>query len=343
MSEEIKSAEEQENNAPASENTEAAAEEQKPRVKLEKPVPPPMKKQVIFRLHNGEWSDVEEKETIEKDGFFKFIERELTKEGDLVTEVEFDGEGNELQRTNNVYNEQGKLVSHELFNEGQPAEKVTYKYDDKNRVSEETRQFEEGFPLTTFFTYDSEDRVIEKRVDDEDGELQKRETFEYHPAWKDKVVKHVVTDEDGKVSLEETTEYEERNDEVKIRRLIVQDKSFGTYRRTEFFDPRSREDGIAYATYNEKDKVIEYVKVVYDEEGREAEEHSVSVNDSDNFKVVYTYDEYDRPIAQEQHQQDRIISKINRRFGKEGNPHVIAIRSFSRGMYVDLFEYEYYS
>lgn len=341
MSEETVQPETGEETPQTEENT--ANAEETPKVKPEKPVAPPIFRQAIYRMMNGEWADVEEQEEVDKTHFYKMIERELTKDGDLVTESEFDEDGTELQRTVNVYNEKGKIILHELFNEGHLAEKIEFKYDEKGRVCEEVRQFEEGFPLTTFFTYDDEDRVIEKRVDDSDGELQKKETFEYHPVWKDKVVKHVTSDEEGELSMEEETEWEERNGEIKPKRMLVTDHSFDKKRRTDFFDPRLREDNIAYATYNEREKVIEYVKVMYDEEGREEEEHSVSVNESDNFKVFYTYDEYDRVIAQEQHQEDKIISQINRRFNGEGLVKVMAVRSFSRGMYVDLYEYEYHS
>jgi hypothetical protein len=333
----------EESNLPENEETTPAAEEQQPKAKPEKPVPPPVRREVKYRFPNGEWADVEDKETIDKSLFFKMIERELTKDGELISESEYDEDGTELARTVNVYNEDGKIVSHELYNEGMLAEKVGYKYDEQGRVSEETREFEEGFPLTTFFTYDSENRVIEKRVDDSEGELQKKETFAYHPTWKDKVIRHVTSDEEGNLSMEEETEWEERNGEIKPKRLLIIDHSFGTKRRTEFFDPRTREDHIAYATYNEREKVIEYVKVLYDEEGREIEEHSVSVNESDNFKVYYEYDEYDRVVAQEQHQADKIISKINRRFNAAGLAELVAVRSFGRGMYVDLVEYEYHS
>ncbi len=313
-----------------------------PSEKPVKPVPKPMKKQVVFRLQNGEWDDFSEGQSIEKSEFFKLFERELLKDGELVSETEFDQDGMEVQKTVNTFNSAGKISHHELYNEGALVEKMDFEYDEKNRLVKETREFDEGYPLTTIFSYDDEDRVIEKRVDDSDGELQKRETFTYHPTWKDKVVKHVVYDEEDALNLEEENVWEEIDGEVKATKVITNDHSHDSYRRTEFFDAKTREDKIAYATFNEKEKVIEYVKVFYDEKGRELEEHSVSVNDSDNFKVYYHYDEFDRVIKQEQHQADKIISKINRRFGESGLAELIAVRSFSRGMYVDYFEYEFH-
>lgn len=322
--------------------TEATPEAPAPKEKKQKPVPPHYKKQIVYRALNGEWDDFAESEAVDKAGFFKVFEREMTKDGDLVSEVEFDADGNEVQKTLNTYNEQGKISKHELYNEGYLAEKLLFEYDDKNRVIKETREFDEGFPLTTHFTYDDNDQVTEKRIDDSEGELQKRETYTYHPVWKTKVVKHNVYDEEDKISIEEETEWEERNGEPKVKKFTVNDRAMGTYRRTEFFDPLKREDNIVYATYNNKEKVVEYMKVVYDEEGRESEEHSVSVNDSDNFIVYYTYDEYSRPVVQEQHQADKIISKIHRRFDEKGHLSLVGVRSFSRGMYVDYFEYELY-
>ena len=318
----------------------SSQEENKP-VKKEKPELKQFLKQHVYRLSNGEWDDFEGVEVIDKKGFHKVFERELTKDGEIISEKEMDEDGNEIQKTQNKYNADGKIVHHELFNEGELVEKIHSEYDEKKRLVKETREFDEGFPLSTIFSYDNEDRLIEKRIDDSDGELQKRETYQYHPTWKDKVVKHVVYDEEDKISVEEEIEWEEREGEIKQKKIIAKDNSMNSYRRTEFFDPKSREDNIAYAVYNEREKVVEYVKVIFDDRGREIEEHSVSVNDSDNFKVYYTYDEFDRVIKQEQHQQDKIISKINRRFGESGYAELIAVRSFSRGMYVDYFEYEF--
>ena len=308
--------------------------------KKEKPELKQFVKQHVYRLSNGEWDDFAEVEVIDKSGFHKVFQRELTKDGEMISEVEMDEDGNEIQKTQNKFNEAGKIIYHELFNEGQLVEKIHSEYDEKNRLVKETREFDEGFPLSTVFSYDDEDRLIEKRIDDSDGELQKRETYEYHSTWKDKIVKHVVFDEEDKISVEEEIEWEEREGEIKQKKVSVKDHSMNSFRRTEFFDPKVREDKIAYAVYNEREKVVEYVKVFFDDKGRELEEHSVSVNDSDNFKVYYTYDDFDRVIKQEQHQQDKIISKVNRRFGESGYAELIAVRSFSRGMYVDYFEYE---
>ena len=302
----------------------------------------PVKKQVVYRLSNGEFDDFAEVETIEKDSFHKIFHREMKKDGQLIFETEYDADGNEIQKTVNTFDDKDRVAVHELFTEGNLAEKTIYERDEKGNVIKETREFDEGFPLATFFTYDDEGRVTEMRVDDSDGELQKREIFKYHPTWKDKIVLHEVYDEEDKISMREENEWEEREGEVKARKFIVNDFSLDRYRRTEFFDPRVREDRIVMATFNNKDKVTEYVKIIFDENDRELEEHSVSVNDSDNFIVYYTYDDLDRVIKQEQHQQDKIISKINRRFGENGLAELIGIRSFSRGMYVDLFEYEFH-
>lgn len=321
--------------------SEETASQQEPR-SVEKKEIPPVKKQVVYRLLNGEFGDFEEVETIDKTGFYKVFEREMKSDGQLIMEIEYDEDGAELHKTVNTFDDKDKILVHEMYTEGVLAEKTIYERDEKGNVVKETREFDEGFPLTMLFKYDSEGHVVEIRVDDSDGELQKRETFAYHPVWKDKVVVHEVFDEEDKITLKEENEWEEREGEVKAKRFLVNDYSLDRFRRTEFFDPRTREDNIAMATFNNKEKVTEYVKVIFDEKGRELEEHSISVNDSDNFIVYYTYDDHDRAIVQEQHRLDKIMSKINRRFGENGMAELIGIRSFERGMYVDVFEYEFH-
>ncbi|HEU4716909.1 MAG TPA: hypothetical protein VFU15_03720 [Bacteroidia bacterium] len=326
------------------ENAPVSSEETVNTEKKEKKELAKIQVQKIYRLLNGEWDDFAELSGPPQrlDDFYLVFERHLTPEGEIMLETELDMEGGEIQKTVNTFNEKGKLVQQELYNEGVLAEKTIYEYDEKDRVVKETREFEEGFPLTAYFKYDDKDRVIEKRVDDSEGELQKRETYTYDETYSDKIATHNVYDEEDNLSLEESFEWMEKDGEVKASKQTVKDHSLNSFRRTEFFDPKEREDNIGYATFNEREKVVEYVKVVFDEKGREAEEHSFSVNDSDNFKVYYTYDDEDRVVMQEQKQEDKIISKIHRRFNTEGHAEIISVRSFSRGIYVDYYEYKYY-
>ena len=80
-----------------------------------------------------------------------------------------------MQKTVNTFSSEGRIVLHELYNEGYLAEKTALEYDEKGRLAKEIREFDEGYPLSTVFKYDEEGRLIEKRMDDSDGELQLRQ------------------------------------------------------------------------------------------------------------------------------------------------------------------------
>lgn len=300
------------------------------------------KTQKVYRLYNGEWDDVEASETPDVSSYKLTYDREFTRDGELVAEVEFDPAGEEVQKQLNTYNENGKIIRHELYNEGVLAETIDFTYNDKGLVATEYREFEEGYPLRTLYTYDDDNRVIEKRVEDADGELERRETFAYHPEWKDKITSKVIFDEEDEMTQEETTEYEERNGEIKIKSVVIVDHAMKITRKTVYFDAKSREDNIAFVVYNEKDKALELFRIVHDEQGREVEERSESVNTSENYEIYYTYDDNDRVIHQEHRQGDRILSKHDRRFNDRDLPLFHAFRSHSRGMYVDYFEYGYF-
>lgn len=307
----------------------------------EKKTPQP-KTQKVYRHYNGTWDDIESEETPDTSDWKLTYEREFTKAGELVFEIEYDVAGNEVQKQLNTYNENDKIVRHELYNEGQLVETIEFTYDENGRLASEYREFEEGYPLRTLYTYDEEGRVIEKRVEDSDEELEKRETFTYHPEWKDKVVKHEVYDEEDTLTTVEETGYEELNGEVKVKSQKITDNTINHSRRTVYYPAKDREDNIAYVTYNEKDKALEIFRIVYDEKGREAEERSESVLQSENYEVLYTYDDNDRVIHQEHRQGDRILSKHDRRFLEHGLPSFHGFRSSSRGMHVDFFEYTFF-
>jgi hypothetical protein len=301
------------------------------------------KTQKVFRLYNGEWDEVEGNDSPDVSAYKLTYDREFTRDGELVFEIEFDPAGEEVQKQVNTYNEQGRILRHELYNEGVLAETIDFTYDDQGRVATEYREFEEGYPLKTIYSYDDQNRVVEKRIEDTDEELERRETFEYHPEWKDKVTRKVIFDEEDEMTQEEVMDYEERNGEVKTKSILSIDHSMEITRKTVFFDAKSREDNIAYVVYNEKDKALELFRIVHDEQGREIEERSESVNPSENYEVYYTYDESDRVIHQEHRQGDRILSKHDRRFNDHDLPSFHAFRSHSRGMYVDYFEYTYFA
>jgi hypothetical protein len=301
------------------------------------------KTQKVYRLYNGSWDDIESEENPDTSAWKITYDREFTKDGELVSEIEFDVAGTEVQKQLNTYNDRDKIVRHELYNEGQLVETITFEYDEKGQLASEYREFEEGYPLYTRYTYNDEGRVTEKRVEDADGEQEKRETFEYHPEWKDKVVKHEVYDEEDTLTSVEETEFELRDGEVKTKQQTITDHTINKLRKTVFYSAKDREDNIAYVTYNEKDKALELFKIVYDEKGREVEERSESVLPSENFEVFYTYDDEDRIIHQEHRQGDRILSKHNRRFNEKHLPSFHGFRSANRGMHVDYFEYTYFS
>lgn len=301
------------------------------------------KTQKVYRHYNGTWDGIESEETPDTSAWKLTYDREFTKDGELVYEIEFDVAGNEVQKQLNTYNDKEKIVRHELYNEGQLVETIVFEYNDNGQLASEYREFEEGYPLRTLYTYDDEGRMSQKLVEDTDGEQEKRETFEYHPEWKDKVVKHEVYDEEDSFTSSEETEYELRDGEVKVKSHKVTDHTMGQARRTVYYDAKTREDHIAFVTYNDKEKALELSKVIYDEKGREVEERSESILPSENFEVLYTYDDEDRIIHQEHRQGDRILSKHHRRFNEKSLPSFHGFRSANRGMHVDYFEYTYFN
>ena len=63
-----------------------------------------IKTQIVYRLMNGEWADFEEVEIVDKASFYKIFHREMLPTGDLVCEIEFDKDGNEIQKSIKISN-----------------------------------------------------------------------------------------------------------------------------------------------------------------------------------------------------------------------------------------------
>jgi hypothetical protein len=89
--------------------------------------------------------------------------------------------------------------------------------------------------------------------------------------------------------------------------------------------------------------VTDIERVVINDAGHETEHHIESVNVSDNLQVYNEHDEHGRIVKQEQRQKDRILVKVERKFNAEHHVEVLSYRSASRGIYLDVAQFEYYS
>jgi hypothetical protein len=305
-----------------------------------------VKKQVqsanIYRLTNGAWEDIYGDDPASPDLFHIRWKRLFNAHGDLLEEIEFDEDGTELQKTINEYDSANRLIKSSLFDSGNFAESTIFEYNDKGQLVKESRSFEEGYPVHVFYSYNGNAMLIEKRTEDDDKELERIETFEYHPEWTDQIVVHRVYDEENTLTQETLTQWELRDEVVKAKELISEDFIAGHFKRTEFFDPRKRQDSVGFVSYDRKGKVLEVFKIKFDEHGNEIEEKSESVVAGDNFTVTYEHDESGRVTRQIQIQGDKIISDHQRLYNDNGDAHVHAFRSPTRGIFVERFEYVYF-
>lgn len=311
------------------------------------PKPVPAKQHRIFRalgLELDEFISLDEM----KEYFFLFNERTFLPNGDLLTEKEYDDSGTILQETRNTYNENGKLTQHQLFSDGMLAESIYYTYTDKGLLQDERHEFEEGMPVISRYIYDEKDRIVEVVSEDGEGELNERQTYVYSEEFPESVVLQIKYNEDNEPEIEEKSEYTEVTDEqgkktVLLTQRIHTNHLTGHVRKIDYFESGTHDDNIISITYNEKDKVVEIERVVLNEEGLEIEHHTESVNASDNLQVYNEHDEHARIIKQEQRQKDKILVKIERRFNAEHHVEILSYRSASRGVYLDVAQFDYYT
>lgn len=314
----------------------------------EKPQKAPVQTHRIFRAPAMEFDPELDLTSLDRSEFYLFSERTFTPAGELLTEKEYDDDGNTLQEVRNTYNEAGKLIHHELFSDGFQAENITYTYNEHGNVVNERQTFEEGFPIVRRLVYDEQQRIIELITEDDDGELSEREVYTYSTDYPEKIVKLVKMDEDNIPVHEEETTWEERTDKdgntaPYPKQVIVRDLKYKNERRTDYFDARNREDQIASVSYNAAGKTIEIIYITFDENGNELEERTESVNAADNVEISYSYDEHDRVIEQLQRQKDKILLKVQRRFNDKNHVDQLSYRSASRGIYLDIAEFDYHS
>jgi hypothetical protein len=318
-----------------------------PVMEKETPKRKPARLHRIYRAPGLDFDPEQNIAELDRAEFFLVNELTYTPDGKLISEKEFDDQGNVLQEVKNEYNEKGELIHHELFSDGVQAENITYQYNEKGKVVEERQNFDEGFPVIRRFVYDEQDRLIELISEDDEGELSEREVYTYSTDFPDKIVKLVKYDEDNKPAHEEESVYESETDEdgkvtPRLKQITARDLVYDTLRRTDYYDAQNREDQIAQVSYNRAGKTTEVIYIVYDESGNVIEERIESVNAAENIEFYYVRDEHGRILEEVRRQKDKILLKINRRFSVENYVELFSFRSAVSGVYLQFSEFEFY-
>jgi antitoxin component YwqK of YwqJK toxin-antitoxin module len=273
-------------------------------------------------------------------------------EGTLISYQEYDRNGNIIleERTNpdgsfgekyeHKYNDQGQLIESILYDEeDEILERKTITWISVDKASDETTHYLDGSSDTLHYIYDTDGKLIEKKLIDDEDELEMREVFEYNDG---KLIRNEKFDGSGEsVSKYELT-YSDGGALTESSFWTSEGGDISTLVTTFFPSGRKASE----LKYNTGMNLVEKVTFEEDQQGRISR-----IIEEDPYKkntTVLDYDEAGNLIRQEEtNHEGRMNNHITRIFNESGNLVETKVAAAVRGMdviheYKLITEYEYF-
>lgn len=268
------------------------------------------------------------------------------KEATLQNEVFYNEQGEEIERFNydsdgeqeehvTIKMENGLNVEEILEIQGEVSEHTTRVYDEKGRVTAETRHYAEGGSDVISYQYNG-DKLVLKHVVDPDGEEGEKEEWEYDG---DRIMRETSYNLFGNIERERAYDYDENGLLSAITELLYREEN--PEQTILYFDEQGRLE--TEKKYDPKGRLIARTKVVYHENGK-----PLSFEEETQRGIKMTtleYDEKGNNILQEEsdHHGNR-ISRVERSFNDGGQLAVVEVimepSAYQAGQHYKL-EYRY--
>jgi hypothetical protein len=292
---------------------------------------------VVMRYPDVRPDDLESSEP------FKLREVQYHSSGSIISNIEYDQDGNVAEEYRNTLNEKGEVVEHIVLLDGEVIERIELKYNAAGKIVEETRMYEEGDPSPTIYTYDNNNELLERRVESSPGEVEQGDRYEYHPEFTTKVTRHEEYMADGEVVRVVTHEYENVGGEGAVLvKSFSENKETGKSYRTEHFDAKKHEDNVAAVIYDSDNRVSNIIYEFFDDAFRLIRTEEKSRNPGADPSIEYGYDEKGNMNKQVQYVGGRLHSQWEKQFGENGLEEWIYGQSGSGMSYTDVYTYEFF-
>lgn len=143
-----------------------------------------------------------------RDKEYLYQRTEYDESGHLLSEETFMADGSLEHKSSYTFDNEGRMIEEILVEEGDIiSEHRTMEYDQKGRLLSEKRHYlDESYDESTY-TYDAEDRIIEKVTAGSDGEFGSKLIFRYEGKY---LVSETEYDIDGDILSSREFEYDEK-------------------------------------------------------------------------------------------------------------------------------------
>jgi hypothetical protein len=256
------------------------------------------------------------------------IERKVHDEkGNLLVSEEL-GEGEVAsEKLEYSYDEKGRIILHRHYFAGELSEEVQISYNEFDKPSREVITFLDGSKTENIYEYDESGHIKKKRVQDEGGEIEIEELFEYSDG---NLVRHTRYNSSGELVDEFKFEYGEEEG----KKVLKEEHEIHHSEGVQFRTVHSKSGSV---TYDKKGGIYSTVKKVFDEKGRETENHVQTLNRQ--VSIFYQYNDKDL-LTGEERQNGSMTTFISRRiYNEEGKLRFYTITDASSGLFTDYYVY----
>ena len=272
---------------------------------------------------------------------YKYSETRYDEQGNVVMEIKYAENSKISEKIVNRYNENGHLIEEIYFlDEVEIAERKTFERDTSGKIIKAYKHYLDDSKDTIEYHYDDEGQLKEILGYDVDGDLERKEIFDYQD---DKISSLKAFGEEGQPILEKIYTYTDSGNRVDTSEW---DEMTGEKTKSiEKFDNRGHI--LETQRYDHQDQLIDKVSFVSNESG-----DIINWNEESQLlgksATEVTYDEQGNDILQvEKNESGEVITKVERKF--DNNNRVTESRVFIDGQgkhisqkYFISYEYTFY-
>lgn len=240
-------------------------------------------------------------------------------DGLLFQELFYDDNGIEIERVN--YDPRGKveervktkvinglIAEEELEIEGEITERVVKSYDDKGRLTSETKYYSEGGHDVTSYHHDGEHLIL-RQVIDSDGEEGEKQTWEYDGG---KVLKEKSYNIFGNLDTEKSYTYGDDGELAEVVEIFHDDDN-----SEKLVSIIENGRTVLEKKYNAKGKLVARNTITYNDNGKAIMIQEETQRGTKTTK--FEYDEAGNNVTQDEFEEnDEVARHIERTFDTEG-------------------------
>ncbi len=231
--------------------------------------------------------------------------------GNMTAEKTFTREGEASEHNEYVYNDKAQLIEELLYFEGNElAERHIFEYREDGKMAKETITYQDSYSDYVTYLYDDLGNLIERRQQDEDGEVESLEQYEYEG---ELLKKETVYGSEQEFISEAIHTYDDKKNLIETKSRGKEDHE--DVRMVYEYDEKGNRD--CAERYNKEGQIMARTTFTFDDKGNVIELFEEDTTTSKTTKMQY--DDHDNVLLHEEfNDQEELNHRIERVWDEDG-------------------------